>query len=124
MGNKHLLYERLGVREYFIFDPLEEERDPPLPGFRLKNGEYQRIAPEASGRLHSEELGLDIGIIQGELRLADPSSGLVLPSPLEGFEAARKALERAEMARPARRAVEEENARLRAELDKLRGKQE
>ncbi|HZQ05225.1 MAG TPA: Uma2 family endonuclease [Anaerolineae bacterium] len=131
LGNKRVLYERLGVHEYFIFDPLEEELDPPLQGFRLKNGEYQRIAPEASGKLHSEELGLDVGIIEGELRLADPVSGRVLPSPLEGFETAREALEaaqeaevRAEMERQARRAVEDENARLRAELDKLRGKQE
>jgi Uma2 family endonuclease len=35
-------YEKLGVREYFIFDPTSDYiKDPPLIGFRLEDREYQ-----------------------------------------------------------------------------------
>jgi len=34
-GNKRALYALLGVREYFLFDPLGEYLKPPLQGFTL-----------------------------------------------------------------------------------------
>jgi len=38
---KKKLYERLGVKEYFLYDPLGEYLDPPLQGYRLTNrGRY------------------------------------------------------------------------------------
>ena len=32
------LYARLGVKEYFLFDPDREYLDPPLQGYRLRVG--------------------------------------------------------------------------------------
>lgn len=56
--SKPELYARLGIREYFLFDPLEEYLRPPLQGFRLTRAGYDRIRPDADGALVSAELGL------------------------------------------------------------------
>src|SRR5205085_5309466 len=52
------LYERLGAREYFLFDPLNECLKPPLMGFRLVGGRYVPVDPADDGSLTSDELGL------------------------------------------------------------------
>ena len=44
LGTKRALYAMLGVQEYFLYDPLGEYLRPPLQGYRLQEGEYQRIA--------------------------------------------------------------------------------
>src|SRR6266566_4706469 len=49
----------LKVQEYFLFDPYEEYLKPSLMGYRLRDGEYVRIA-EVNGRLPSEVLGLHL----------------------------------------------------------------
>jgi Uma2 family endonuclease len=43
LNRKFRLYEELGVREYFIFDPEYDYLEKPLIGFRLKNGKYVEI---------------------------------------------------------------------------------
>ena len=58
MGEKHQLYERLGVREYIVFDPEGEYLEPRLQGFRLVESRYEPIVPDTEGRLCSEELNL------------------------------------------------------------------
>src|SRR3954465_2927962 len=45
-SHKKALYERLGVEEYFLYDPLEAYLDPRIQGFRLSQGRYQEIRPE------------------------------------------------------------------------------
>jgi len=62
---KPRLYARLGVREYFLFDPTQDYLDPPLRGYRLAADEYKQLATDAEGCLVSEELGLRL---QGEQR--------------------------------------------------------
>lgn len=49
INTKRVLYERLGVQEYFIFDPKEEYLRPNLWGFRLLNGIYGRQFDEGEG---------------------------------------------------------------------------
>src|SRR5947209_5867888 len=111
LGTKRVVYAMLGVREYFLYDPLGEYLRPPLQGYRLQEGEYQRLLPGGEGELVSQVLGVELRVEAGRLRVIDPAR---LLTPAEA-QAAR----RAEAA--ARRAAEAELERLRAELARLRG---
>ena len=114
------LYARLGVKEYFLFDPHLEYLDPPLQGYRLAGNDYVRIEPDANGALDSRELSLRLRIGEGHLEFVRWDTGQRL---LTGDERAQREAERAErefQARQreseARQAAEAEVARLRAEL--------
>ncbi len=109
-GPKKGTYEMLGVREYFIFDPLGEYLDPPLVRYRLEDEVYW---PKAGERLDSAILDLELRVEQGLLRLYDPKTGEKLLTPLEAQEKARQEAER-------RRQAEAEVERLRAEMARLR----
>ncbi len=114
--SKHYIYAKLGVREYFLFDPHSEAIQPMLRGFRLEGGEY---LPMSGNRIHSEVLELDLVTEAGELRLYDPLTGERLLTPEEA-EVERRAEKAARLAAEARAANQEaENARLRDELAKL-----
>lgn len=108
------LYERLGVEEYVLHDPLGEYLKPPLQGFRLVNGRYQPMFPEADGSLHSQTTGVTFRREEKRLRLIDTATGEPILSNEEVREARRREIE-------ARRAAEEELARLRGEIERLRG---
>jgi Uma2 family endonuclease len=72
---KKPLYRRLGVREYILFDPLEEYLPKQLMGYRLIKGRYKRIETEPDGSLISRELGLRL-VPDGEnLGLYDVETG-------------------------------------------------
>ena len=51
LGTKRAVYAMLGVREYFLYDPLGEYLRPSLQGYRLQEGEYQRLLPGADRRV-------------------------------------------------------------------------
>src|SRR5689334_9644843 len=53
LTNKRDLYARLGVEEYYLFDPEDLYLKPRLQGFRLDGGQYVPIAPDADGGLIS-----------------------------------------------------------------------
>jgi Uma2 family endonuclease len=73
---KPKLYARLGVREYFLFDPEAQYLRPALQGFRRnQQGIYAALEPDAKDRLESEELGLHLRAEGALLRLMDPYSG-------------------------------------------------
>lgn len=110
-GNKKALCARLGVDEYFLFDPEADYLDPPLQGFRRTGGELRRIEPDARGAFESRTLGLFLSLEELRLVLTDVKSGERLPR-YEDLLAARRAAE----ARA--RSAEEELARLKAELAK------
>ncbi len=147
-GNKRALYAMLGVREYFLFDPLGEYLKPPLQGFTLVDGEYAALPFEADGGIISRELGLKLYRDDTMLRLIDLATGqevvrtehlsVALQDALAraqqaqeqarlAEEQARRAEEQARLAEEqarreaeARRAAEAELERLRAELQRLR----
>ena len=147
LRTKHELYARLGVAEYFLFDPLGEYLRPPLQGHRLTQGHYRMLSPAEDGSLWSAVLELDLHPRGESLRLFDPESRRWLPTPQEETVARRAAELQAATAEArmaaeadarqvaeaqmvaeadARQvaetrvvAVEAELARLRAQLDKL-----
>jgi len=85
LQTKWRLYEELGVQEYFIFDPEYDYLDDPLVGYRLENGKYAELEIK-DGRAKSEVLGLELVDTGETLRLFDPNSNQVLPTPQEAQE--------------------------------------
>jgi Uma2 family endonuclease len=114
LGTKRVVYAMLGVWEYFLYDPLGEYLRPPLQGYRLQDGEYQRLPPENEGGFTSQALGLELRVEEGRLRLANPVTGERLLTPAEALAARRTEA-------AARLAAEVELERLRDELARLRG---
>lgn len=110
---KMALYARLGVAEYFMYDPETEYLRPPLQGFRLVGGTYAQEPPDASGALRSQRLGLDLRLVDGLLAVFDAATGERLPRLAERAAVTARFEARAERA-------EAENARLRAELERER----
>ncbi|HEY0511920.1 MAG TPA: Uma2 family endonuclease [Thermoanaerobaculia bacterium] len=99
LSQKKDLYERLGVEEYVLYDPLQDYLRPPLQGFRLTGGRYQPIPAGPDGALLSQTTGVVFRIEETGLRLIDTATGRPL---LRNEE------------------VRDELARLRAEIDRLR----
>lgn len=117
LGSKKVLYASLGVREYFVFDPLKEVSSTMLRGFRLEQGEY---TPMVGARLRSEALGLELLVENESLRLFDPLSKKYLRTHEEAEAAYREAEGRIVIEAAARRlaevsAEEEATARRKAE---------
>jgi Uma2 family endonuclease len=108
------VYERLGVDEYFLFDPFGEYLEPRLQGYRLADGRYRALALSMDGSLSSRETGLDLVPEGPRLRLRDAVSGAILPW---ADEEAR----RADQEKLAREAAEERVRLLERELARLRG---
>lgn len=74
LSKKKLCYERLRIEEYFLHDPYQDYLDPPLQGFRLVNGRYGPIEPEADGSLRSVTTGLLLRTEAHRLRLVDAAT--------------------------------------------------
>ena len=132
-GKKRELYHRLGVTEYWQYDPTREYLTPPLQGLELAGGEYQalpgRELADGTLALWSEVLGLELRLADRRLRFHDPQTGEDLPDLAETADqrqqemAARQAAEtRAHQEAAARRqetaARQAAEARL-AELEAL-----
>jgi Uma2 family endonuclease len=146
LGRKRLLYQYLGVLEYFLFDPLSEYLRPPLQGFAREAEFFVPLFPDRlpgrEWKLVSRALGLELHTADDRLRLFDPRTGQYLRAPDEEAEARRmaeaqardeadarqSAESRTRQEADARRAAESraqtaeaELARLQAELARLRG---
>jgi Uma2 family endonuclease len=84
-----LIYQALGVKEYFQYDPSGEYLKPKsLQGVRLEKGNYVAIASSTSPNgvlsLHSEMLGLDLRLYPDKkFRFFDPKSNQILRSYAE-----------------------------------------
>ena len=86
-GPKRETYRRLGVREYWQFDPTGDYLRPPLQGLELIVGRYERLPAEelADGtlRLESKVLGLEVRQEAEEMRFYDPATQSYLLSSAE-----------------------------------------
>ena len=82
VGPKRGVYAGLGVKEYWLYDPMGEHLKPALQGYRLVGREYERqpLVESVDGALFlsSETLGLDLWAKGGKMRFRDPETGLDL----------------------------------------------
>jgi len=124
VGPKRSVYARLGVREYWQYDPLGEHLPSRLLGHRLTRSGYVRqpaaTALDGTLTLRSDTLGLELRAPPGrEMRFRDPATGDDLRS--HGEEAAGRLEEaagrRAEAV--ARRAAETRAAAAEARVVEL-----
>ncbi len=113
---KKALYERLGVTEYILYDPLGDYLKPQIQGFRLVGGQYAPIPQSPKDSLQSRTVGLTFQMEGSQLRLIDTATGDRVLRDEEVRELVRTNEERV-------RAAEEETARLGAELERLRGQE-
>lgn len=104
--SKPLLYARLGVREYFVFDPYGEYMRPQLQGYRLIGNSYQRMQQYP---MYSAVLGLELRVEEQTLRLYNRATGERLPTSNEVVLARRDA-ERRLRAEAAARLIAETRA--------------
>ena len=119
MVTKASLYARLGVKEYFIFDPLQEYLPAQLIGFRLADDEYARLPAGDDGGIDSEEMEVRLVPHDRFLLVTDLRTGKDIPA-LEREHAAVAALE-GELQEVTQRAEQEAQ---RAEQESLRAEQE
>lgn len=130
VGDKRYTYETLGVTELWLFDPTGWLLAPRLQAYRLRQGRYRALRPNAAGHLHSRTLGLELRVVEDDaepplagtaaLRWYDPVAGETLRSHREAETARREAetaRHKAETARhqAMRHAAADRAARLAAE---------
>ena len=126
MVMKASLYARLGVKEYFIFDPLQECLPVQLVGFRLEDGEFVELAVGEDGGIDCHEMEVRFTPSDDLLLVTDLRTGKDVPAmwrkhqALDHLEAQLQQTEqRAEQ--EAQRAADAaaENQRLRALLEQF-----
>lgn len=91
-GEKKRLYSQLGIKEYFLYDPLGTYLDRPLAGYWLdKDNTYQPINPVEQPNkvlsLTSHLLGLALHVIDGQLRFYNPDEDRYLYTYQEEHQA-------------------------------------
>ena len=122
-GRKREVYERLGVREYWQYDPSGEHLSPRLRGWWLGERGYEPRPPVSSLdgtlSLYSETLELELRVQGEEAHFHDPATGQDLP----GLDEAHARAER-EWARAERESARAEEESARAERESARAERE
>ncbi len=72
---KRTLYARLGIGEYFLFQPDPQKRWPRLAGYRLWGQSYEEVPADPDGAVHSTALGVSLRVEGANLRLRSLASG-------------------------------------------------
>ncbi len=133
LGDKKCKYARMGVGEYFMFDPFGGEIAAGVAAYRLRKKKYQPMKPRPGG-YRSDVLKLEFSADGERLRLRDPATGEYLMDFDEQADAriaeakarraeatARRAAEtRAEAEAKARRTEAEARRVAEAEVARLR----
>ena len=113
MVDKPIIYEVMGVQEYFLFDPTSDYLESSLQGYRLIDGQFREIPP-INGRMRCLTLGVDLSVHDQDLQIIDFETGIEQLTAAEFEQAARFEAEAARVAAEARvRELEEELRRLR-----------
>jgi Uma2 family endonuclease len=124
LQKKKLIYQELGVKEYYIHDPEYDYLKEPIIAFRLIDGELIRV-DVVDDRVYSEALGLELVNTASGLRLFDPETQEFLLTPMEEHEARLHIEDKLTEEREARlhiedKLTEEREARLKAEAELAR----
>ena len=130
LGPKREVYARLGVKEYWQYDPTGEYFTPVLQGLRFAGAAYVRqlavASPDGALTLTSDALGLELRAQGGEMRFRDPATGQTLLSYSE-MDAARQeeaAARRKEAAARQKEAAARREAESRADAAAARAERE
>jgi len=116
---KPRIYEVMGVREYFLYDPTASYLKPALQGFRLAEGRLVLMEPSAD-ELSCETLGVNLRLSGYDLLLIDTVTGDLLLTEAE----ANKVKAKEERLRAEEERLRAEEERLRAEEERLRAEEE
>ena len=110
-GKKKEKYRRMGVREYWLVDPVGGYHDPRVQGFQLVDGVYERLpwkeGSDGMVAVWSPVLQLEVRFADGWLRFWDREKARYVELPEEEKERLQRGAEA--------RAEKEAEARQRAE---------
>ena len=117
-GHKRELYRRLGVTEYWQYDPTGDYLRPQLQGLELVAGEYEEMPSRERGDgtrvMASAVLGLELRASVRGLRFHDPATGRELLTYAERTAAQLQAENNWRQERTARRQAEAERRQAEA----------
>lgn len=113
LQTKYALYQKIGVKEYYIFDPeYDYLKDEFLVAYHLKNGKFKEVKLK-EGSVFSPALNLEIVNTGETLRLFNPETKAFLPTAAELNDEKQILLKQLEQRN-------EEIEKLKAELAKLK----
>ncbi len=124
------LYRRLGVLEYFMFDPTGDYLDPVLQCRRLRNGRYYltktRTLPDGTLEAESRVLGLELRVQNSGLRFyhSDRQEYLFTYAEEKDGRLWAEARAKRESFRAEQEKTRAEQEKARAEQEKARAEQE
>ena len=114
---KNLYQDELQVPYYVIFDP----HGVYLTTYERINGDYQLIEADEKGRCHLPDLGLQVGIEDGNgLRLYDKNGTAILNSAEQGQQTAHNEAQRADNETQRANDLEKQLQQVQKELQALR----
>jgi Uma2 family endonuclease len=129
------LYARLGVQEYFQYDPTADYLKPQLKGSRLVNGHYEalplQLTADRTPYIYSPVLGLDLQLqlpsyselgvvpLPRELRFYDPKTELKLLDRREAEQQRERIEQERDAAQQERDAAQQRADLLAAKLREL-----
>ena len=125
LGLKKTIYEkRFRTSDYFVYDPKRER----LHGWHLSKYGYVPLGPDRNGRMRCRELGVDIGLWEGEIfrvntrwvRLFDTDGNLVPTEAEAKAQLAESEALRADSEAQRADAETERAEKAEAELERLR----
>ncbi len=86
--DKPIIYEMMGVQEYFLYDPTSDYLESSLQGYRLIDNQLREIPP-IDGRLQCLTLGVELSVHDQELQIVDFETGVEQLTEAEFEHAAR-----------------------------------
>ena len=128
--DKKTLYSKLGVQEYFVFQPNEARPGERLVGYRLWGGEYVELGPDPrlgpERELRSETLGVSLRVAGPLIRVRnlETRKDYLSHEDLDKVAAAERARAEAEKARADAAEARAKEGRASAEAERVRAEAE